>query len=91
MNPMYLAYTPPMMLPTVTLNPTASGGAAQPAATGGKQKRSAPQEPLLVSPPDSDFVRKIHRAAERTGIDADFVWWLGLGMTALGSLVYFLF
>ena len=94
MNPMYLAYQPPMMLPTQTLNPTtsATGGSSKATSTGSsKQKRSAPQEPLLIQQLDSDFVKKIQKTAEKAGIDADFVWWLGLGMTALGSLVYFLF
>ena len=88
MNPMYLAYQPPLTRPTQTLIPPASGtGPPQATNTGSKQKRSVEQAPLL-QPLDSPLVRKLQDA---NLMDPDFIWWCGLGVTALGSAVYFLF
>ena len=92
MNPMWLAYQPPLMLPTVTLNPTASstGGGSQATSTGssGKQKRSEPQAPLLHPLETSRWVQKIQ---DTKLMDPNFVWWCGVGATTLGSVAYFLF
>lgn len=86
MNPMYLVYSPPQMLPTTTLNPTTAS------ATGGakstsKAKRSLDSEiPLswklkLDGGKDADEGVVHH-------INADRLWWLGLGLTGVGGLLY---
>lgn len=77
MMPLYLAYSPPQMLPTQTLNPT-----AVPSATG-KVKRDqkilmhedAPLNKNAVIQPKEPF-------------DADKVWWAGIGLVAVGSALF---
>ncbi|KAF8541345.1 chaperone for protein-folding within the ER, fungal-domain-containing protein [Trichophaea hybrida] len=76
MNPMYLEYNPPQMLPTVTLDPliTATGTAAKAKATAAKKiklKRDLPGS---------------YKKAE--DINADHVLWLGIGLTGLGLVGY---
>ncbi|EME44088.1 hypothetical protein DOTSEDRAFT_79959 [Dothistroma septosporum NZE10] len=84
MAPMYLAMSPPQMLPTTTLNPTTSstGGAK----STNKAKRSLEYEvplnwkPQLFEANHSDVVHRIN--AER-------LWWVGLTFTGVGGLLYF--
>ncbi|KAF1948487.1 hypothetical protein CC80DRAFT_498093 [Byssothecium circinans] len=75
MMPLYLAMTPPQMLPTSTLNPltTSTPGAK---ATG-KVKRS--QTPLGYS------------VLEKRTAQADWWWWFGVCLTATGGTLYFFF
>jgi hypothetical protein len=86
MNPMFLAYSPPQMLPTITMNPT---DAPAPAATG-KVKRS--EEEMAV--PFNRGAMHIKRdPSERPfyhRIDLDMLWWLGAGMTIFGGAAYLL-
>jgi hypothetical protein len=85
MNPMYLAYNPPQMLPTQTMNPTAtaSGAAATKLA-----KRSVDAEELAL-PLNKDAIH-IKRDTDRKPLDASFVWWVGIGMTIFGGGAYLL-
>ena len=85
LNPMYLAYKPPEMLPTQTLNPTttASGNGA---TSTGKTKRSLEDLNGFVEPLNKNVLRK-----RREPVNVDNWWWLGLGMTALGGLGYYYF
>ncbi len=80
--PMYLVYNPPEMLPTQTLNPTSS---ATPAATAKSRvvRRDMPdmsgerielKGPMILTPKDP--------------YNADTWWWVGVGMTALGTIMY---
>ncbi|KAI9732666.1 MAG: Reversal of tor2 lethality [Cirrosporium novae-zelandiae] len=79
MSPMYLLYKPPTMLPTSTLNPTTSSATAT--ATGSsKQKRSYVQEPM-----NKNVLLPERRQAS---INADRVWWIGVSLTAVGSVAY---
>jgi hypothetical protein len=73
--PLYLAYTPPKMLPTTTLNPLVT---ATPAA-GGKSKRDAVHEVLFKRTTAGPTVR------------ADNWWWFGVFMTAGGGVLYWFF
>ncbi|PSN69193.1 hypothetical protein BS50DRAFT_489869 [Corynespora cassiicola Philippines] len=76
--PMYLAFSPPEMLPTSTLNPTATmtGGAK---ATG-KVKRS--ELPLNINV----ITKRTPRQQQ-----ADQWWWFGVFLTASGGVLYFFF
>ena len=80
-QPLYQVYNPPMMLPTQTLNPTAT--TATPTA---KAKRGLDgQVPIQIDEPsprrkDESFVDMI---------DENMVWWAGLGMIAVGSAMAF--
>jgi hypothetical protein len=73
--PLYLAYSPPKMLPTTTLNPLVT---ATPAP--GKAKRGE-----LPSPHEVLFKRTNGNAR------ADQWWWFGVLMTAGGGIMYWFF
>ena len=86
MNPMYLAYHPPQMLPTSTLNPTSSPATATPSSTkSSKIKRSMG---------GFEFSQPAHHETSikrRGSLNADRWWWIGVGLTAVGSVGYFCF
>lgn len=74
---MYLVYSPPVMLPTSTLNPTTGATAS---ATSKAKVRRGLEVPIN------------YKQGASKGIDAmnpDRWWWVGLGMTGLGGLLYF--
>ncbi|KAI4159925.1 MAG: hypothetical protein L6R39_000301 [Caloplaca ligustica] len=83
MNPMYLAYKPPQMLPTQTLNPTAGAatGGAQPSSTS-KSKRD-----LHLAGDEDGLVQEalMRNNLRKDSTKANRLWWLGVGMTALGG------
>ena len=88
-QPMYLAFTPPKMLPTITMNPTT-------ASAGKKAKRTAGAEPEAEHgydvPLNKDAIHMkrdfeqplLHR------VDLNMVWWTGVGMTLFGGVAYLL-
>ncbi|KAK4554500.1 Reversal of tor2 lethality [Recurvomyces mirabilis] len=88
MNPMYLVFSPPQMLPTTTLNPTTASATAGAKSTG-KAKRSLDSEIPLSWKLKLDGK---DAGAEEGGvvhhINADRLWWLGLGLTGVGGLLY---
>lgn len=77
MNPMYLEYNPPQMLPTRTLSPLVTASASATSRATGGQKES---QKLRLK-------RDLYQKAE--AINPDHVWWLGVGMTGLGLVAYF--
>ena len=85
MNPMYLAYKPPQMLPTQTLNPTASSTDA-PAKSSGQAKRDYEGLEGFAEPLNKDILIK-----RREPINADRWWWIGVGITGLGGVAYYCF
>lgn len=85
LNPMYLAYKPPQMLPTQTLNPTSSSTAAGSKSTG-KVKRNGEGLEGFAEPLNKKVLIK-----RREPIDADKWWWIGVGMTGLGGVAYYCF
>ena len=81
--PLYLVYNPPEMLPTQTLNPTSS---ATPAAT-------AKSRVVRRDMPDMSGERIELKSANailtpKDPYNADTWWWVGVGMTALGTIMY---
>lgn len=84
MNPMYIAYSPPLMLPTQTMNPTTTGAGA--AATTGASKRNIDSEGQVL--PLNKDVQHIKRDADRRPPDATWIWWMGIGMTLFGGAAY---
>ena len=85
LNPMYLAYKPPEMLPTLTLNPTATASGSG-ATTTGKRKRSLAQSDGFVEPLNKKALSK-----RRESVNADKWWWMGVIITALGAIGYYCF
>ncbi len=82
---MYLAYKPPQMLPTQTLNPTSSAtnGAAK---SSGKGKRSVEGLEGFAESLNNNVLSK-----RKEPINADKWWWIGVGMTGLGGVAYYYF
>ncbi|POS86450.1 hypothetical protein EPUL_001376 [Erysiphe pulchra] len=84
--PMYLAYKPPQMLPTVTLNPTSSAK---------KMKRNTEQADdferldVPLNKNAKHLVRNL-RPSPILSIDPDKVWWGGIGLTLIGGAAYLL-
>ncbi|KAK0102965.1 Reversal of tor2 lethality [Cadophora gregata f. sp. sojae] len=88
-QPMYLAFTPPKMLPTITMNPTTT-------SAGKKAKRTTGAEPEVNHgydvPLNKDAIHMkrdfeqplIHR------VDLNMVWWTGVGLTLFGGVAYLL-
>lgn len=97
MNPMYLAYDPPLMLPTITMNPTKGGSsqatskstAAASSTANSKREYSSDEEYDL---PLNKHARRINRETEKPQYLAhsNTVWWMGLGMSFLGGVAYLL-
>lgn len=83
-HPMFLVYRPPQMLPTQTLNPTASATAAARATGNSKRDLSGneeEQETVVTS-----TTRRMLKREEGSGLDR---WmWLGIGMTGVGGVLY---
>lgn len=75
-NPMYIAYRPPQMLPTQTLNPTTSSG--QTTATGSSKERRA----LLKRSLGGNLKKP-------EDINPDRWFWFGIILTGLGAVGYF--
>ena len=82
---MYLAYKPPEMLPTQTLNPTTTASGAGVTSTG-KTKRSLKNMDGFVEPLNKNVLGK-----RRKSVNADNWWWIGVGMTAMGGVGYYFF
>ncbi|CEP61162.1 Rot1p LALA0_S02e08108g [Lachancea lanzarotensis] len=83
MQPLYLAYRPPMMLPTETLNPTNTGSGSQP--SGSKQKRSL--RSLVRRGLEN---RHKTNAVKRNESFVSSAWfkWGSLGLIGVGSIAF---
>ena len=75
-QPLYLVYNPPQMLPTQTLNPTRA-----PTATG-KVKR----EQVALNGREERVGKGMRRVEKE--IEPDHVWWVGIVMVMAGSAMY---
>jgi hypothetical protein len=87
---MFLAYSPPQMLPTITMNPTTATAAAS-ATAKSKSKRSLEDFLTLPLNKDAKHIKRdgvpeslLHR------IDLNVLWWTGIGMTIFGGAAYLL-
>lgn len=85
--PLYIAFQPPQMLPTMTLNPTktASGTAAATAAatsTTSSKSRTAKREAI-----EKRWIGK-KMLQHTSNADATWFWYAGLGFTSLGVAMY---
>ncbi|MCJ1335587.1 Reversal of tor2 lethality [Bachmanniomyces sp. S44760] len=89
-NPMYLINKPPQMLPTQTLNPTASSSGSPASTNKPKAKRDFSSDNLAGFTPMRDQTIPMHRQKAMTA-NADKWWWIGVGMTGIGGVGYFFF
>jgi hypothetical protein len=88
MNPMFLAFSPPQMLPTITMNPTPTGTAS---STKNVKRTAGAGEEMEV--PLNANAAHIKRDIERPllhQIDLNMLWWAGVGMTIFGGAAYLL-
>lgn len=88
LNPMYLAYKPPQMLPTQILNPTSTSAteAGQTSSVSAKRglKDSKTVQVLMGT---DNFSRTVWWFTPNAGR----LWWFGAGFTTLGGVGYFFF
>lgn len=89
MNPMYLAYDPPLMLPTITMNPTATATSTSTASAKAKREYTAEDEFDLPLNKYS-YHNKRDNDESRYLPHPNLVWWMGIGMSLLGGVAYLL-
>lgn len=82
MNPMYMVYSPPQMLPTSTLNPLMTSIAGSQAASKLKRRTLPERRPLSWKKTFEGDKQVLYQ------INADRIWWIGLGTTGVGALLY---
>lgn len=88
MNPMFLAYSPPVMLPTITMNPTATATASATGKFRAKREFGEYEGRALPLNKDAAHIKRgvdlplLHR------IDLNMLWWTGVGMTIFGGAAY---
>jgi len=84
MNPMYLAMSPPQMLPTTTIHSAStSSGAAAATSGASKLKRSLGLDRELP------IAMQTSKTMVINPMNPDHVWWMGLTLTGIGGLLYF--
>lgn len=81
-QPLYLAYSPPEMLPTQTLNPT-----SVPSATG-KAQAKRDEEPQVVLPMEGAMNSNAIVREQGERFHPDQLWWAGVGMVMVGGAMY---
>ncbi|PSS25560.1 hypothetical protein M430DRAFT_25346 [Amorphotheca resinae ATCC 22711] len=84
-NPMFLAFSPPQMLPTITMNPTTAAATAT-----GKAKRDSTEMSVPLNKNAAHIKRGIEKPSLIHRIDLDLLWWTGVGMTIFGGAAYLL-
>ncbi|KAI6805309.1 hypothetical protein KC367_g8000 [Hortaea werneckii] len=95
MQPMYIRYQPPQMLPTSTLNPTSATASATGSSSNNDNKLRKRSERGLDENPFQNPSLKLGTLGGKDGtvhvvhhINADRLWWIGLAMTGVGGLLY---
>lgn len=76
MQPLYLAYKPPNMLPTTALNPT--DAASETDSSLGKRARRSLENQYRTN------------AVKKSNAGSDLHWWAAVGFIGVGSAVFFL-
>ncbi|QLG70751.1 hypothetical protein HG535_0A06930 [Zygotorulaspora mrakii] len=85
MQPLYLAYRPPLMLPTVTLNPTASNS-EEVASSTSVQNDSLRQ--LVRRGLENRHKTNAIRKSPDSILNSNVFWYLSAGMIGVGSLIF---
>ena len=82
--PLFLAYNPPQLLPTQTLNPTTT-------ATGKPHSTGKSRVKRDIEDSSGEILESFNKKAiiPPSGPSrADRWWWLGVGLTAVGTILY---
>lgn len=99
MNSMYLAYRPPVLLPSITLNPTVAPAAVTPTTVAASTiptinnnlpKRSENNDFQAPQSPKDQKQGFISRDKKFKLWNPDNTWILGLAMTSFGGFLFFL-
>lgn len=85
MMPLYLMYNPPVMLPTITLNPTTSATATATSTAASKFRRALGLDREVPV----NYKQGATVFQQTSKLNADRWWWAGLTMTGVGGLLYF--
>ncbi|RKF80381.1 Protein rot1 [Golovinomyces cichoracearum] len=84
--PMYLAYNPPQMLPTVTLNPTTVSTST---AKNFKRMSGSEKKWMDIDLPLNKNAQHVKRQVSFVSfINPDIVWWSGITMMILGGAIF---
>ncbi|CAI4035671.1 hypothetical protein SMKI_13G3220 [Saccharomyces mikatae IFO 1815] len=87
MQPLYLAYRPPMMLPTETLNPTSSAVSTDDASSNKKRSLRSLVRRSLENRHKTNAVKR-----ESTSfLTSNAIWYISAGMLGVGSLLFLAF
>ncbi|KAI9761115.1 MAG: hypothetical protein M4579_001267 [Chaenotheca gracillima] len=92
--PMYLVYKPPQMLPTITMNPTATAAKTGAAAkkTGNSKRDLFEVDGFEIDGEQASVPFNINAIKKRREpINADRWWWIGVGLSFLGGVGYVCF
>ncbi|KAK5224787.1 Reversal of tor2 lethality [Exophiala xenobiotica] len=85
-QPMYLAASPPQMLPTQTLNPTSVASATGKARVKRTDGGDGDSDQERLRPLNKNNVKT--KVSTKEPYNPDHWWWAGVGLTALGTVMY---
>lgn len=85
LQPLYLAYRPPMMLPTETLNPTETASSGKAKSTG-KHKRSL--RDTVRRNLENKHKTNAVKSQPKSILNSDVVYYLSIGMIGVGSVAF---
>lgn len=91
MQPLYLAYQPPQMLPTITMNPTATAGASASASSTdhAKLKREYGLDLSLSERIKRSLENRYKtNAIKKDSLNYSLWWWSSASMMALGAVMF---
>ncbi|AMD21440.1 HER161Wp [Eremothecium sinecaudum] len=83
LQPLYLAFKPPQMLPTVTLRPTAARGIEITTTNSPKRSLRDTVKRSLENKYKTNAVKK------QSVFNSEFYWWCGAALIGVGSLAFF--
>lgn len=90
MNPLFLAYSPPQMLPTITMNPTEAAPTPTPGAKVKRGEQTQYDIPLNIG---AKHIKREERGLGKhplERVNLNVVWWVGVGMCVFGGAAYLL-
>lgn len=89
MQPLYLAYQPPEMLPTITMNPTASSGSASQSTGQSNEKREYGLDDSLKGRIRRSLENRYKtNAIRKDSFNHSLWWWSSLSMMVLGAVIF---
>lgn len=87
MQPLYLAYRPPMMLPTETLNPTSSATSTDDSSSNKKRSLRSLVRRSLENRRKTNAIKRQNTSF----LTSNAIWYISAGMLGVGSLLFLAF